>query len=408
MLISEEIASIRKEFPILHQKIRSCPLVYLDNAATTQKPRAVIACISSYYEQYNSNVHRGAHFLANLATDSMEKSRDVVQHFLGASHREEIVFTQGTTDGINLVAHAWALSNLSAGDEILVSLSEHHANIVPWQQICKKTGALLKVIPLNADGTWVADWKTFVNAQTKLVSVGWVSNATGVVHPIQDMVAHAHSAGAKVLVDAAQAVSHFPLHVAQLNCDWLVFSGHKLFGPTGIGVLFGKLDLLNTMDVYRTGGEMIKKVSFEGTIFQEAPLKFEAGTPHIQGIIALGEAIRWFTSVGWDVIQTIERQQIDWMNQVIMEVKELDWIGEQDRKTALYSFWSKTFHHADLGELLDQQGVAIRTGHHCTQPLWDAWNMSGSARASFALYNNEEDVMHFQKSLVKSIQLLLG
>jgi len=408
MLISEEIASIRKEFPILHQKVRSSPLVYLDNAATTQKPLAVIASISSYYEQYNSNVHRGAHFLANLATDAMEKSRDVVQHFLGATHREEIVFTQGTTDGINLVAHAWALKELVAGDEILVSLSEHHANIVPWQQICKKTGALLKVIPLNADGTWVADWKTHVNTQTKLVSVGWVSNATGVVHPIQEMIAHAHAVGAKVLVDAAQAVSHFPLHVAQLNCDWLVFSGHKLFGPTGIGVLFGKMEILNQMDVYRTGGEMIKKVSFEGTTFQDAPLKFEAGTPHIQGVIALGEAIRWFTNVGWDVIQTIERQQIQWMNQVVTEVKELEWIGEKDRKTALYSFWSKGFHHADLGELLDQQGVAIRTGHHCTQPLWDAWKMSGTARASFALYNNEEDVDQLHKSLVKSIQLLKG
>ncbi len=408
MSLDQDIAHIRKEFPILHQKVRGASLVYLDNAATTQKPQAVIASISSYYEQYNANVHRGAHYLANLATDAMEKSRDAIQHFVGATHREEIIFTQGTTDGINLVAHAWAMTHLKIGDEILVALSEHHANIVPWQQVCKKTGAILKVIPLNADGTWVADWKTYINAQTKLVSVGWVSNATGVVHPIHEMVAHAHAAGAKILVDAAQAVSHFPLQVAQLNCDWLVFSGHKLFGPTGIGVLFGKLDLLNAMEVYRTGGEMIKNVSFEGTTFQEAPLKFEAGTPHIQGIIGLGEAIRWFSNVGWEWIHKIERQQIEWMKRVTAEVKALHWIGESERKTALYSFWSPQFHHADLGELLDQQGVAIRTGHHCTQPLWDAWNMSGTARASFALYNNEEDTVQLQKSLIKSIQLLIG
>jgi cysteine desulfurase/selenocysteine lyase len=408
MSIALEIQRIRKEFPILHQKVRGASLVYLDNAATTQKPQAVIASISAYYEQYNSNVHRGAHYLANLATDTMEKSRDTVQHFIGASHREEVIFTQGTTDGINLVAHAWAMTQLKSGDEILVALSEHHANIVPWQQVCKKTGAILKVIPLNQDGTWVSDWKLHVNGSTKLVSVGWVSNATGVVHPIQEMITHAHSLGAKVLIDAAQAVTHFPLQVAQLNCDWLVFSGHKLFGPTGIGVLFGKKEILEVMEVYRTGGEMIKKVSFEGTTFQEAPLKFEAGTPHIQGIIGLGEAVRWFTNMGWELIHRIEQAQIEWMKGVTSAVREVQWIGESERKTALYSFWSPQFHHADLGELLDQQGVAIRTGHHCTQPLWEAWKMSGTARASFALYNNEEDAVQLQKSLVKSIQLLIG
>ncbi|MBM3427500.1 MAG: SufS family cysteine desulfurase [Bacteroidetes bacterium] len=407
MSISQQILNIRKEFPILHQKVRGVELVYLDNAATTQKPEAVIACIQEYYHQYNSNVHRGAHYLANLATARMEEAREMVKEFLGASSVEEIIYTQGTTDGINLVAYAWGNENIKEGDEILIATSEHHANIVPWQELCKRTKGVLKVIPLNPDGSWVSNYADWVSPKTKLVAVGWVSNATGVVHPVADMIQRAHAVGAKVLIDGAQAVSHFALDVQQLNCDWLVFSGHKLFGPTGVGVLYGKKSVLESMQVYRTGGEMIDRVSFSGTTFNQLPYKFEAGTPHIEGIIALSEAIRWYKNLGWNFIHEVEVMQKSAMQDVMESIPALQWIGQAENRVALYSFVHPEIHPGDIGALLDQQGIAVRTGHHCTQPLWESMKLSGSARASFAVYNSEEEIAYFKKALIKTLDMLL-
>ncbi len=406
MSINDQIIQLKKEFPLLHQKVRGSELVYLDNAATSQKPEVVLACIQEYYQQYNSNVHRGAHYLANMATSRMEEAREVVKNFLGAQGSEEVIFTQGTTDGINLVAQAWGNSNLQEGDEILIATSEHHANIVPWQELCKRTKSVLKVIPLNEDGTWVNDYRSFVTERTKLVAVGWVSNATGVIHPVQDMIATARQMGAKILIDAAQAVCHFSINVQDLNCDWLVFSGHKVFGPTGIGVLYGKAKVLREMNVYRSGGEMIDVVSFSGTTFNDIPFKFEAGTPNIEGIIALGEALRWFENLGWGLIESIEREQQNWMKDVVDTFSELRWIGLAKNRVALYSFAHSHIHAGDIGALLDQQGVAIRTGHHCTQPLWQSMNLPGSARASFALYNTEEDVHRFKVALAQTLKML--
>jgi cysteine desulfurase/selenocysteine lyase len=407
MSIGSDILDIRKEFAILHQRVRGNDLVYFDNAATTQKPDVVISSIVEYYQQYNSNVHRGAHYLANLATGRMEEARQTIQSFVNAGSTEEIIFTQGTTDGINLVAQAWGNVFLNEGDEILIAASEHHANIVPWQLLCQRTNAVLRIIPLNEDCSWNEDYGNLLTNKTKLVAVGWVSNATGVVHPVKEMIQKAHAVGAKVLIDAAQAVSHFPIDVQDLNCDWLVFSGHKIFGPTGIGVLYGKSTLLNAMDVYRAGGEMIDKVSFSGTTFNQLPYKFEAGTPHIEGIIALAEGVRWWTNLGWDLIRSIEKCQQEWIMEEIQEFPELRWIGLHHNRVALYSFVHETIHPSDLGSLLDQQGIAIRTGHHCTQPLWESLGLNGSARASLTVYNSEDEVGVFSKALRRSINMMM-
>jgi cysteine desulfurase/selenocysteine lyase len=407
MSVGSAIADIRKEFTILHQRVRGNDLVYFDNAATTQKPDVVISSIVEYYQQYNSNVHRGAHYLANLATGRMEEARSTIQSFVNAPSTEEIIFTQGTTDGINLVAQAWGNGFIKEGDEILIATSEHHANIVPWQLLCQRTKAVLRIIPLNEDCSWVEDYGSLLTNKTKLVAVGWVSNATGVVHPVKEMIQKAHAVGAKVLIDAAQAVSHFPIDVQDLNCDWLVFSGHKIFGPTGIGVLYGKSALLNAMDVYRAGGEMIDKVSFSGTTFNQLPFKFEAGTPHIEGIIAMAEGIRWWNNLGWDLINQIEKSQQQWMSEVILNFPEMRWIGIHPNRVALYSFVHETIHPSDIGSLLDQQGIAIRTGHHCTQPLWDSLGLNGSARASLTVYNSEDEVGVFSKALRRSIKMMV-
>ncbi len=407
MSVGSDILDIRKEFTILHQRVRGNDLVYFDNAATTQKPDLVISSIVEYYQQYNSNVHRGAHYLANLATGRMEEARQTIQSFVNAGSSEEIIFTQGTTDGINLVAQSWGNVFLKEGDEILIAASEHHANIVPWQLLCQRTKAVLRIIPLNEDCSWMDTYHELLTNKTKLVAVGWVSNATGVVHPVKDMVQKAHAVGAKVLIDAAQAVSHFPIDVQDLNCDWLVFSGHKIFGPTGIGVLFGKSTLLNAMDVYRAGGEMIDKVSFSGTTFNKLPYKFEAGTPHIEGIIAMAEGIRWWTNLGWDLINQIEKSQQEWMSEVLLNFPELRWIGMHQKRVALYSFVHPTIHPSDIGALLDQQGIAIRTGHHCTQPLWESLGLNGSARASLTVYNSEDEVVVFSKALRRSINMMM-
>lgn len=407
MSVGSDIADIRKEFTILHQRVRGNDLVYFDNAATTQKPDVVISSIVEYYQQYNSNVHRGAHYMANLATGRMEEARQTIQSFVNAVATEEIIFTQGTTDGINLVAQAWGNVFLDEGDEILIAASEHHANIVPWQLLCQRTKAVLRIIPLNEDCSWNEDYVNLLTNKTKLVAVGWVSNATGVVHPVKEMIQKAHEVGAKVLIDAAQAVSHFPIDVQDLNCDWLVFSGHKIFGPTGIGVLYGKSALLNAMDVYRAGGEMIDKVSFSGTTFNQLPFKFEAGTPHIEGIIAMAEGIRWWNNLGWDLINQIEKSQQQWMSEVILNFPEMRWIGIHPNRVALYSFVHETIHPSDIGSLLDQQGIAIRTGHHCTQPLWDSLGLNGSARASLTVYNSEDEVGVFSKALRRSIKMMV-
>lgn len=383
-------------------------MVYLDNAATTQKPISVIEQVDLYYKSYNSNVHRGVHYLANKATEKMESSREVVRQFLHAKDVEEVIFTGGTTDGINTVAMGWGRKHLGSGDVILVSRSEHHANLVPWQQVALETGCTLEIIELQDNGEWEVDFENKVKSTTKLVAVAWVSNALGVIHPVERLIAKAKEVGAMVLIDAAQAVTHFPVDVQLLNCDWLVFSGHKLFSTTGTGVLYGKKAVMESMNVVRTGGEMIQEVSLEkGTTFQVLPYRFEAGTPNIEGIIALGEAIRWFQSVSWNTIQSIEKMQMEWMSGLIQAEGRVRWLAEGARKAAVFSFVSDVAHSGDIGTLLDQQGIAIRTGHHCAQPLWQQWGLAGSARASFALYNNQEDVNRFSEALKKAMNLLV-
>ncbi len=395
------------EFPILDQSIQGRPLVYLDNAATTQKPMAVLLASRHYYEAINANIHRGTHHLARLATETFENSRQTVATYLNTASSDEVIFTSGTTDGINLVAEVLGLSGrVKPGDEILISTLEHHSNIVPWQMLCERTGAELKVIPCDEEG--VLDQNAFLallSERTKILSLTWISNSFGTVNPVAEMAAAAKSAGALVLIDAAQAAAHVRIDVQALDIDFLVFSGHKIYAPTGIGVLWGRADVLNALPPWRGGGEMIKEVTFEKTTYNELPFKFEAGTPNIEGAIALAAAIDFVSGIGLSPIQQHEHALIRSAADALAGIPGIRFFGPADRAGAL-SFLVEGVHHYDLGTLMDQMGVAVRTGHHCCQPLMSRFGITGTVRASFALYNSERDVTALAEAAEKAVSML--
>ena len=395
------------EFPILDQTINGRPLVYLDNAATTQKPLAVLQASRHYYEAVNANIHRGTYYLARLATETFENARQTVATHLNAATPDEVIFTAGTTDGINLVSNVLALSGrIQAGDEILISALEHHSNIVPWQMLCERTGASLKVIPCFEDGALDQDaFRSLLTARTRVLAITWISNAFGTVNPVVEMAAEAKEVGALVLVDAAQAVAHMPIDVQKLGADFVVFSGHKIYAPTGIGVLWGRADLLESLPPWRGGGEMIKEVTFEKTTYNGLPFKYEAGTPNIEGAIALAAAFDFINGIGLDSIQEHENQIIRLAADALCEIPGIRYFGPTDRAGAL-SFNIEGVHHYDLGTLMDQMGVAVRTGHHCCQPLMARFGILGTVRASFALYNSERDVEALSTAVSKAVKML--
>jgi cysteine desulfurase / selenocysteine lyase len=388
-----DVERIRRAFPILRQRVRGTPLVYLDNAATTQKPQAVINALVRFYSESNANVHRGVHLLSERATASFEGARRTVQRFLGAADPREIVFVRGATEGINLVARTWGRAHLAPGDEVLVSTLEHHSNIVPWQMVCEETGAVLRVIPVNDQGGLLMDeFDALLGDRTRLVSIVHVSNALGTINPVREIVRRAHARCVPVLVDGAQAVSHLPVNVQELDCDFYVFSGHKVFGPTGIGVLYGKSRLLEAMPPYQGGGDMISSVTFERTDYNRVPYRFEAGTPDIAGAIGLATALDYVSSVGLDRISAHERDLLAYATKRLSSVPGVRMVGTAPEKAAIVSFVMDGIHPHDIGTIVDRDGVAIRTGHHCCQPLMHRLGVEGTARASFACYNTFAEI----------------
>ena len=388
-----DVARVRADFPILRQLVRGKPLVYLDNAATTQKPVAVIEALNHYYRLDNANIHRGVHTLSERATAAYEGARETVRGFINARSTREIVFVRGATEAINLVAQTWGRANVKEGDEILLSEMEHHSNIVPWQMLCQQVGATLKVIPINDAGELQLDkLDALLTARTRLVGITHCSNALGSINPVREIIEKAHAAGAVVLVDGAQAVAHLPVDVQALDCDFYVFSSHKLYGPTGTGVLYGKESLLEAMPPWHGGGEMIKYVTFEKTIYNDLPAKFEAGTPHIAGGIGLGAAIDYVTQIGLEAIGAHEHDLLTYATQRTVEISELRIIGTARAKSGILSFDLGRIHPHDIGTMLDHQGIAIRTGHHCAMPVMQHYRVPATARASFALYNTRADV----------------
>jgi cysteine desulfurase/selenocysteine lyase len=383
----------RADFPILETNIHGKPLVYLDNAATTQKPLAVIEAESLYYRHDNANVHRGVHALSQRATDAFEAARLKVQRLINAASPNEIIFVRGTTEAINLVAQSYGRSRFKAGDEIILSRMEHHSNIVPWQILCEQTGAHLRIIPINDVGELELEaYNQMLGPRTKLVAVAHVSNALGTINPVRAMIDLAHVHGVPVLLDGAQAIAHLPVDVQALDCDFYAFSGHKLYGPTGVGVLYGKAALLDAMPPYQGGGDMIRSVSFEGTTYNTLPYKFEAGTPNIAGVIGLGAAVDYVTGIGFDALIEHELALLTYATQAVIDIPGLRIIGNAREKTGILSFVLEGVHPHDIGTILDRQGVAIRTGHHCTMPLMEHFGVSATARASFALYNTRAEV----------------
>jgi len=405
---AHDVAKVRADFPILNQQVNGHPLVYLDNAATTQKPQAVIDALVNYYTHDNSNVHRGAHTLSDRATAKFEAARKKVADFINANHARQIIWTRGTTESINLVAASWGGTNLQAGDKILVSALEHHSDIVPWQMVAEKTGA--NVIPIPVDETGTIDltaYSALLDERVKMVAVNHVSNALGTINPVSDIISEAHAVGAKVLIDGAQAIAHWPVDVQAMDCDFYVFSAHKLFGPTGIGVLYGRLELLEHMPPYQGGGEMIETVSFSGTTYNQLPYKFEAGTPDIAGAIGLGAAIDYLQSLDRQALAAHEDALLAYATKKALNVPGLKIIGKAKAKTAVLGFVIDGTHPSDIGMLLDQQGIAVRTGHHCAQPLMQQFGIPGTVRASFSIYNNFEDIDRLFTALEKVRQLLL-
>ena len=388
-----DVQVIRDQFPILHQKVNGYPLAYFDNAATTQKPIAVIESIGRYYANDNSNIHRGNHTLAERATSSFEESRIAVQNFINAPEKEEVIFTKGTSEGINLVASTFGRQILKPGDEVLISGMEHHSNIVPWQLICKEKGATLQVISVTDTGELdMASFQSLLSEKTKIVSVAFASNALGTINPVKEIIEQSHAVGARVLLDAAQAMAHLEVDVKKLNCDFLAFSGHKMYGPTGVGVLYGKRKLLESMPPYQGGGEMIKEVSFSGTTYAEIPYKFEAGTPNIADVIALKEAINFINKYGKSSIHAHETSLLRHATQLLRNVPNVDLYADIENKVSVISFTLKNMHPFDAGMLLDSRGIAVRTGHHCTQPLMSHFGIEGTIRASFSIYNTLEEI----------------
>ena len=403
----QQIENIRKDFPILEEKIYNKDLIYFDNGATTQKPRCVVEKIEQAYYHLNANIHRGVHFLSQKATEAHEDARTTVAEFLNAAKREEIIFTRGTTEAINLVAYSFGEAFCKAGDEIIVSVLEHHSNIVPWQMLCERKGMKLQVIPMNESGELNMDaYKVLINERTKLVSVAHVSNVLGTVNPVAEIIKIAHQSIIPVLIDGAQAVPHIPVNVLELDADFYVFSAHKIYGPTGIGALYGKEFWLNQMPPYQGGGEMIATVSFEKTTYNELPFKFEAGTPDYVGSTALAEALRYVQNIGIEKIAAYEHDLTTYATQRLLEIEEMRIIGTAKEKSAVISFLVGNIHPYDIGMLLDKLGIAVRTGHHCAQPLIDSLGILGTVRASFAFYNTKDEIDIFVTALKKVVQML--
>lgn len=402
-----ETNRIRKDFPILDTTIYGKPLVYLDNAATTQKPVEVLEVLKTYYQEYNSNVHRGVHLLSQKATANYEDARKTVAEFINATENEEIIFTKGTTDGINLIASSFGRKYLQHGDSVVVSAMEHHSNIVPWQMICEERGALLKVIPMDSDGVLKLDQLSILlDEKVKIIAITYVSNSLGTVNPIQEIIRQAHQRNIPVLLDAAQAIQHFPIDVKKLDVDFMVFSGHKIYGPTGIGVLYGKLSWLNDLPPYQGGGDMIKTVTFSKTSYNVLPYKFEAGTPNISGAIGLAKAINYITDLGLDVIKKQEDMLLNYALEKLADIPDITFIGQSPERSSVISFLIKDIHPYDLGELLDKQGIAIRTGHHCTEPVMDFFGIPGTCRVSFAFYNTIDEIDLLVDGIKKAVMIL--
>ena len=400
------IQEIRSQFPILKTLVRGKPLVYLDNAATTQKPQSVIDSLVRYYTSLNSNVHRGVHYLSNLASEEFENSRKTIQRFINAEKESEIIFTRGATESINLVASSYGRAFFKKGDEVIISTMEHHSNIVPWQMLESELGIKLKVIPISDEGELIIEeFEKLLSEKTKFVSIVYISNSLGTINPIKKIIKKAHSFAVPVLIDAAQAIHHKKIDVKELDCDFLAFSGHKMYGPTGIGVLYGKKKFLEQMPPYQAGGDMIKSVRFERTIFNDIPFKFEAGTPDISGGIALAEAIRFIESIGYDEIESYETELLDYATEKVSEIPELQIIGRAKEKSAVLSFVIEGIHPHDIGTFLDVDGIAIRTGHHCTEPIMQRFAIPATSRASFAIYNKKEEIDLLTQSIKKVIQL---
>ncbi len=401
-----DVERIRADFPVLRQQVYGKPLVYLDNAATTQKPQVVIDTIAQYYLAENSNVHRGIHFLSEQATRAFEGARAKVARFLNASEVREIIFVRGATEGINLVAQSFARTRLKAGDEIVISAMEHHSNIVPWQIVCEQTGAVLRVVPINDDGELlVGEYGALLNARTRLVSMVHVSNALGTINPVKRIVEMAHSRDVPVLIDGAQAAPHLAVDVQDLGCDFYVLSSHKMFGPTGVGVVYGKAHHLEAMPPYQGGGDMILSVTFEKTLYNVVPFKFEAGTPHIEGVIGLGAAIDYVTGIGLDTIGAYEHGLLAYATDAISGIKGVRIIGTAKEKASILSFVLDGVHAHDIGTVLDQEGIAIRTGHHCAQPVLHRFGLPATARASLAFYNTKEEIDALARAIHKVAEL---
>lgn len=400
-------AEIREQFPVLGISVNGRPLVYLDNGATSQKPKCVIDSLAKYYNEQNANIHRGVHTLSQEATSLFESTRSSLKRFLNAEHEHEIIFTSGTTQGINLVAHSFGKAFINKGDEVIISALEHHSNIVPWQMMCEDKGAVLRVIPMNNAGELdLSVLASMLSNKTKIIAITHVSNALGTINPVEEIIALAKQYKIPVLIDGAQAVQHQQVDVRKLDCDFYVFSAHKMFGPTGVGVLYGKEKWLNAMPPYMGGGDMIKTVTFEKTEYNELPHKFEAGTPNIADVIAFGESIRFMEEIGFDTIRIREEELLQYATQKLSEIDGLRIFGTAAKKTGVISFNIEGLHPYDVGTILDQLGIAVRTGHHCTQPIMDYYRIPGTVRASFAFYNTMEEVDVLSAGIKKAIKML--
>ncbi len=400
--IAFDVTTLRKDFPILSTMVHGKPLVYLDNAATTQKPNAVLDIQNIYYREQNANIHRGVHHLSEVATFEYEKARGKVKNFINAADNKEVIFTKGTTDSINLVAQSFGKTFLSAGDEVIISAMEHHSNIVPWQMICEERNAILRIIPMNDDGELVIEeFEKLLSPKTKIVSVVFVSNSLGTINPVKQIIELAHRNGSTVLIDGAQAVAHIPVDVRALDCDFFAFSGHKIFGPTGIGVLYGKAALLDQMKPYQGGGDMIRSVTFEKTTYNDLPYKFEAGTPNIVGGIGLGAAIDYVNIIGLNAISSYEHELLEYGTEILNHVSGLRLIGTAKLKASILSFVLENAHPHDIGTILDREGIAIRTGHHCTQPVMKRFGIPATARASISFYNTKEELDALVRGIAK-------
>lgn len=400
------VREIRQDFPALRQQVYGKNLIYFDNGATSQKPQMVLDAINQYYSMDNANIHRGVHHLSQKATSEYEEARETIRRFINAPKKEEIIFTKGTTDGINLVATSFG-ELMQAGDEIIISAMEHHSNIVPWQMLAERKKLVLKVIPMNKRGELILEeYQNMLSSRTKLVAITHISNSLGTINPLDKIIDAAHAVGAKVLIDGAQSIQHTQVDVQAMNCDFFVFSGHKVFGPTGIGVLYGKETLLDEMPPYQGGGDMISKVTFERTTYNELPFKFEAGTPHIAGGICLGTALNYLNQFDPKELEEYERDLTEYAQEMLETFENITLIGTAKNKTSVVSFHVPGIHPFDIGTLLDKQGIAVRTGHHCTQPLMDFYQIPGTVRASFAFYNTREEIDQFIAAVEKSISML--